>query len=173
MLRSNGRNWGLVPALLLLMTLAACETPTPYQPRGEQGGYTDQRLGENRYRVTFTGNAATQREIVETYLLRRAAEVTVQSGYHWFVFDTRDTQTRTSYHTDFEGPPGWPGFHGGFGWYWHDWDYADTYPVTRYDAYAEIVMLTPDQAKNEPRALNADDLLVHLTPPPPPPAAKS
>lgn len=165
----NGLTPRLAPALLLLIALTGCETPTPYQPRTDQGGYTDQRIGENRYRVTFTGNAVTDRLTVENYLLLRAAQVTVQSGYHWFVFDTRDTQARTSYHTDFQGYPGWPGFRG-FGWYWHDWDYdyADTYPTTRYDAYAEIVMLTPDQAKKEPRALNADDVIAHITPPPPP-----
>ena len=64
-----------------------------------------------------------------------------------------------------------------FGWYWHNWDYdADTYPTTRYEAYAEIVMLTPEQAKSEPRAVDAQDIVSHLgpivQPPPPPPPAK-
>lgn len=176
MMSFRGRAWGLGVALVLAAMVAACETATPYQPRSDQGGYSDQRLGENRYRVTFVGNAVTSRETVEDYLLLRAAQVTAQSGYHWFVFDTRDTQAHTRYHTDFQGWPGWPGGFHRFGWYWHDWDYgyADTYPTTRYDAYAEIVMLTPDQAKKEPRALNADDVIAHLTPPPPPaPAPKS
>jgi hypothetical protein len=167
---------GLLRATLLSLTLlAGCETAAPFQPRDRNGtGYTDERLAENRFRVTFTGNSVTRRETVENYLLLRAAQVTLQSGRHWFVFDTRDTQAKTSYHTDFMGEPGWPGwpgFRGGFGWYWHDWDYeqADTYSTTRYDAYAEIVTLTPEQAKNEPRALNADDVVAHLTPTVPPP----
>jgi len=162
---------GLV-GLAGVLLLAACETAAPYQPRDEHHstGYTDQRLGANRYRVTFAGNAATPRETVENYLLLRAAQVTLQSGYRWFVFDTRDTETKTYYHTYFEGYPGY-GFHR-FGWYWHDWDYADSadsYPTTRYDAYAEIVMLTPEQARSETRALDANDVAARLTPPPPPP----
>jgi len=154
-------------ALAALLALTGCETQEPFQPReGHSSGYTDQRLGSNRYRVTYTGNAATSRETIENFLLLRAAQVTLQSSYRWFVFDTRDTQAKTSYHTDFVG---WPGFHDRFGWYWHDWDYADSYPSTRYDAYAEIVMLTPEQAHGEARALDANDIVARLTPPPPPP----
>jgi hypothetical protein len=154
------------------LALSGCAHPDPFQPKdGHNSGYTDERLGANRYRVTYTGNSATGRATVEDYLLLRAAQVTLQSGYRWFVFDTRDTEPKTSYHTDFMGPPGWPGFPGPhWGWYWHDWDYdADSYPVTRYDAYAEIVMLTPEQAHNEARALDANDVVARLTPPPPPP----
>ncbi len=153
--------------IALAALLAGCETQEPFQPReGHSSGYTDLRLGPNRYRVTYTGNSATRREIIENYLLLRAAQVTVQSGYRWFVFDTRDTQARTSYHTDFVG---WPGFRDRFGWYEHDFDYADTYPSTRFDAYAEIVMLTPEQVHGEARALDANDIVARLTPPPPPP----
>jgi len=159
-------------ALAALLALSGCETPAPFQPRDEHHstGYTDQRLAPNRYRVTFVGNAATPRETVENYLLLRSAQVTLQSGYRYFVFDTRDTQAQTYYHTYYQGFGGFGGFRGRrFGWYWNDWDYADSYPTTRYDAYAEIVMLTPDQVKSEPRALDANDIAAHLTPPPPPP----
>ncbi len=160
------------------LILAACQTATPYQPsQNDSYGYTDERLGQTRYRVTFTGNSVTHRETVEDYLLLRSAEVTQQAGYQWFVFDTRDTHAHTRYHTDFMGFPGF-GPHYGFGWYWHNWDWdfaeADTMPITRYEAYAEIVMLTPAQAKDEPRAFNAADVVAHIgpraVPPPPPPA---
>ena len=64
--------------------LAGCETATPYQPlapgTAQSGGFTDQRLDDNHFRVTFQGNTETSRETVETYLLDRAAEVTVHSG---------------------------------------------------------------------------------------------
>src|SRR5689334_12354315 len=77
--------------LTALLGLSACETPAPFQPRDEHHstGYTDLRLGPNRYRVTYVGNASTPRETVENYLLLRAAQVTLQSGYKFFVFDTR------------------------------------------------------------------------------------
>ncbi len=153
--------------LVSLLALTACESPAPYAPLdGNSTGYTDQRIAANRWRVTFTGNSVTPRETVETYLMRRAAEVTEQSGYRWFVFDTRDTQAHTSYHTEFDPWVGWGGWHRGFGWYgWYGPPgYADTYSTTRFQAYAEIVMLTPEQAKGEPRAIEASDVLNHLVP---------
>ncbi len=151
----------IAATLLCTAMLAACETPAPYAPRmGGSTGYTDQQLAANRWRVTFAGNTVTRREVVENYLLLRAAEITLNAGYQWFVFDTRAVEPRTRYYTQFEG---WgPGFYRPFGWYWHGWDYANTYASTRYNAYAEIVLLTPGQAKAEPRALAANDVIEHL-----------
>jgi hypothetical protein len=75
------------------VVLAACETPATYHPAMQRGdtGYTDQQLAGNRWRITFTGNSVTRREVVENYLLLRSAEVTLKAGYHWFIFDTRNT----------------------------------------------------------------------------------
>src|ERR1700682_4203326 len=88
-------------ALASVVVLAGCETQAPFQPRqGHSSGYTDERIAANRYRVTFTGNTVTSRETVENYLLLRAAQVTLQSGYRWFVFETRDTEAKTSHHKD-------------------------------------------------------------------------
>jgi len=151
-------------ATAALFALAGCQTPTPYHAQSEPGatGYSDQQLSGNRYRVTFVGNNVTRRATVEDYLLLRAAEVTLKAGNRFFLFDTRDTKTKTTYHTDFAGWPGWPGY----GSYWHSWAYGpdagDAYPVTRYEAYAEIVLLTDEQAKNEPRAVNAQEVLDHI-----------
>jgi hypothetical protein len=150
-----------------VLVLAGCQTATTYHPSTEPGaaGYSDEQLAGNRYRVTFTGNSATRRETVENYLLLRSAEVTLKAGYRHFLFDTRDTKTKTTYHSDFAGWPGWPGY----GWYWHSWPYepmgsSTSFPVTRYEAYAEIVLLTDDQAKSEPRAVNAQEVLDHIGP---------
>jgi len=147
--------------------LAGCVSPAVYAPRdGGSTGYTDQQLSATRWRITFAGNSATPRQTVENYLLLRAAQVTEQAGYGWFVIDTRDTEADKRYFTEFEGPPGW-GFHRHFGWYWGGFDYAETYPaLTRYNAYAEIVLLTPAQAKAEPRALEARDVIAHVGLPP-------
>jgi opacity protein-like surface antigen len=149
------------------LVLASCQTATTYHPSAEPGGagYSDEQLAGNRYRVTFTGNSATPRETVEDYLLLRSAEVTLKAGYRYFLFDTRDTKTKTTYHSDFVGWPGWQGR----GWYSHNWAFgpdemADTIPVTRYQAYAEIVLLSDDQAKSEPRAIKAQEVLDHIGP---------
>lgn len=69
----------------LTLGLTACATPTPYQPlERERGGYSEERLSENQYRVVFVGNAHTEPEQVERFLLRRAAELTLEHGYDWF-----------------------------------------------------------------------------------------
>ena len=164
-----------LPLTLVAGLLAGCMTPTPYAPRteGQRTGYTDRALTQNRYRVTFTGNTATPRETVESYLLLRAAEVTRAAGYSAFLFDTRNTKTNQSYQTVPYGPVdpyfrgGW-GRRGGFG-YWGGFGFAydpqvDIVVRTNYEAYAEIVLLTPDQAAKEPRAVNANDVIAHIGP---------
>ena len=73
----------------LLLLPSACSTSTPYQPLSMlspiSGGYSDERLGEDRYHVDFAGNTLTSRERVESYLLFRAAQLTVEQGADWFV----------------------------------------------------------------------------------------
>jgi hypothetical protein len=185
---------GVLAATALL--LAGCASPTPYAPRlqGEQTGYTDRQLAPNRYRVTFSGNTVTPRETVESYLLLRAAEVTRAAGYDFFVFDTRNTKARTTYQTvpNFPADPWYGPWYGPrfYPHYWGGWGFAyepsvDVIARTKYDAYAEIVVLTPEQARSEPRAINAAEVIRHLgpdavppdrqgrplPPPPPPPPA--
>src|SRR3569832_1525449 len=83
----------------MVLALAACTTATPYQPAQgpSSAGYSDERLGENRYRVTFQGNSATRRESVEIFLLLHAAEVTRNAGFEWFGVVQRDSDAKTSY----------------------------------------------------------------------------
>ncbi|HVY89226.1 MAG TPA: hypothetical protein VG942_10185, partial [Hyphomonadaceae bacterium] len=81
------------------LALAACATPTPYQPLGAEtgvsGGYSSQRIASDRYRVRFSGNNLTSRQTVENYLLYRAAELTAQEGYDWFAMNDRDTERKS------------------------------------------------------------------------------
>ena len=165
-IRPSGQAFCLLVAAGLL---AGCMTPTPYAPRtvGERTGYTDRALTQTRYRVTFTGNSVTPRETVETYLLLRAAEVTRAAGYSSFMFDTRNTKANHTY----DALPYGPGPYWGLrrGWGWGGWGFAydpaaDVVVRTNYDAYAEIVLLTPDQASREPRSINAADVISHLGP---------
>ena len=178
-------NFKLLAVSLVFLGLAGCVSPTTYKPaeNDRATGYSDQRLADNRFRVTFTGNSVTRRQTVENFLLLRSAEVTRDAGFAWFVFDDRNTEAKTTYHTDFAGLPGWgPGFGPGFGWYWHSWrrDPWDPYwgggaeaiPSTRYEAYAEIILLTPEQAKAESHALNAADVIARLSPTAAPPAVE-
>jgi hypothetical protein len=155
-----------------LLALAGCMSPSPYAPRtaGTDSGYTDRELTPNRYRITFSGNSVTPRETVESYLLLRAAEVTRAAGYQSFVFDTRNTKANTTYQTVpyYPAPDPWWGYRRGFG-YWGGYGFAfeptmDVIARTKFDAYAEIVLLTPDQAAREPRAVNAADVIARISP---------
>jgi hypothetical protein len=149
------RTAGLIVATLVI--LSACATQTPYQPAEKRGaeGYTETRLTDNRYRVTFTGNPVTPSETVKDYALLRAAEVTLQNGYDWFRLVNSDTdkkqRTTISGGSDFDIPgqttvyqrcgllscstavSSTPGFSSGF-------DVATTSTSTAYSSSLEIVM---------------------------------
>ena len=167
-----------LPLTLAAGLLAGCMAPSPYAPRleGQRTGYTDRALTQTRYRVTFTGNTVTPRETVESFLLLRAAEVTRAAGYTNFVFDTRNTRTNTSVQTIPYAPP--DPFLGGYGRRgfggWGGWGFAyepavDVVVRTNFEAYAEIVLLTPEQAAKEPRSLNANEVITRIGPDAAPP----
>jgi hypothetical protein len=164
-----------LPLTLVACLLAGCMTPSPYAPRteGQKTGYTDRELTQTRYRVTFTGNTVTPRETVESYLLLRAAEVTRAAGYSAFVFDTRNTKANHSYDAVPYGAPDPFWGRRGFG-HWGGWGFAydpmvDVVVRTNFEAYAEIVLLTPEQAAKEPRAVNASEVISHIGPDAAPP----
>src|SRR5215469_7305743 len=105
----------IVLAAMAALLLAGCETATPYRPAapGSRQGYSEQRLDQDHWRVSFAGNSATPRETVEDYLLYRAAEITVQQGCDWFETAQRSTERKTTV------VGGGPGPYGPYGPYWH------------------------------------------------------
>jgi hypothetical protein len=161
--------------------LAACETATPYQPlhRGSPvaGGFTDQRLDADHFGVSFRGNTDTPRATVESYLLYRAAEITVAQGYDWFETVDHHTDRRTEVEAmpdPFYGPgyrwgyfrPDWDFYGPGYGWrgwgpYWGGTDVA-TYQ--KFRASAEIALHHGPKPQDNPRALDAREVLANLGP---------
>src|SRR5262245_24298088 len=95
--------------------LAACETgPTPYQAASSsQTGYSDLRIEADRYRITFRGNSSTSKDAVESYMLYRAAELTLQNGYDKFTVAHRDSDKDVS----LRSYGGYYGFYGGYPYY--------------------------------------------------------
>jgi hypothetical protein len=82
-------------AVLALLSLTACASaPTRYIPaaNADDMGYREQRLEQERYRVSFRGNPDLKGPQVEDMALRRAAELTVQNGYQWFTVVSRYTE---------------------------------------------------------------------------------
>jgi hypothetical protein len=174
-------------AMVLAAGLAACATPTPYQPyvRGQStsGGFSEVRVEPDRFRVTFSGNSLTSRETVEAYLLFRAAELTVQNGYDWFSVVQRDTDKRTR--TYVEPDPFYRPWYGGFGYWrpywryygpygWRTWDpfwgdpfwadRVDVRTVDRYEATAEIQMHHGANPADDPAAFDARAVMDNLRP---------
>lgn len=129
--------------------VAACASATPYQPTPDGGrwGYQESQIENNRYRVSFQGNSLTDRETVETYLLFRAAELTVSEGFDHFILATRATDTETRVQTIGSDPFDRYGIHYSFyhprwGWrsrydpVWHNTQYRES---TRFEASAEVL----------------------------------
>lgn len=90
-------------AVVLLVALGACARgPTPYVAADPavagSAGYTDQRIEDNRFRVSFAASARTPEALVEDYLLFRAAEVTLAEGFDWFRLDAATTEPRIAYY---------------------------------------------------------------------------
>ncbi len=165
-------------AALALFALAACATPsTPYQARGEgRYGYSEQQIEANRARVSFRGNTFTHRDQVETYLLYRAAELTIAQGFDFFVAAHREVETEHRRVAD----PFYPRFAPVFYYYSPRWgwrayydpffspfydpffDDRSTYEVTRYEATAEIAMFHGTKPADNADAYDAREVMARL-----------
>ncbi|MEM1379802.1 MAG: hypothetical protein AAGH41_04165 [Pseudomonadota bacterium] len=136
-------------AILAFIGLAACATPTPFEPAGNSGfGFADQKIEDNRFRISFRGNSLTTKEQVETALLLRAAELTLENGFDHFIVVSDDTETERRVRvTDLGGRFG-PYPYYGFGAFpYYTWGYpwgprfndVDVRESQRYTAIAYIV----------------------------------
>ena len=158
--------------------MAACATSTPYGPADGRGyGFSEQRIESNRYRITFRGNSVTPRETVENAILYRAAELTANLGYDYFVALESDTEARKSYSTTAD-----PAFYGrygygspfyrpyyGFPYYAYGWGWGSPYDsytreITRYSAVAYVAMFKGEKPADNPQAFNAREVMANLGP---------
>lgn len=181
-MRLNFARKGLLAALATsTLLVAGCATPTPYRPATGSGfsrtGFSEQQVAPDRFLVTFAGNSVTDRDTVERYLLFRAAELTLQRGYNYFVTVQRDTDRQQRIYSTpgfnrfgygrfgFGGGywgPSWRYFRPGFGWGFYDPFFGDPFlggadirSVDRYEATAEIVMRRGPIPQGELRAFDA------------------
>ena len=181
-MRLNFARKGLLAALATsTLLVAGCATPTPYRPATGSGfsrtGFSEQQVAPDRFLVTFAGNSVTDRDTVERYLLFRAAELTLQRGYDYFVTVQRDTDRQQRIYSTpgfnrfgygrfwFGGGywgPSWRYFRPGFGWGFYDPFFGDPFlggadirSVDRYEATGEIVMRRGPIPQGELRAFDA------------------
>ena len=170
---------------VLALTLGACATATPYQPSAQgraasSGGFSDRQLAPGKFIVKFSGNNLTSRETVESYLLYRAAELTLAQGYDRFRMENRQTdrtirtvQERESLsYRPFFGPgyanwlPSWQ-VYGHYGWQsWDPLGYGSfgrdgfsERTVQRFEVSAQVIMAKATDAGDsgfDARAVVAD-----------------
>ncbi len=81
-----------VSMLLLLLLAGACTT---YHAAGLSGGFSETQLSPTTYEVRFQGNGYTSAARVEEFLLRRAAELTLEHGYRYFAISDQRGQAPT------------------------------------------------------------------------------
>lgn len=160
------------------LALSACATATPYGPAGldSRYGYADQRIDQNRFRVSFSGNSVTSREQVEMSLLLRAAEITLETGNDWFTTVNRDTERDVRYYAhrdpfyyDRYSPfwyPSWRYYRGG---YWNPWydpfgPRVDITAIDRYEATAEIVVGNGRKPSGDANAFDAREVVQNVGP---------
>lgn len=171
-----GRSAVLNLAFLAATALAGCMTPTHYQPAADGEGYGDEQIADGRYRVTFSGNSVTPRNVVDNYMLYRAAELTLASGNDYFELVSHDVERNVTYRTyvDYPGPYvgayhhygmwGWgpyydPFFYGG---YYGGYAEVTAQPIEKYEAYATIAVGKGERPKDNPNAYDARDVIARL-----------
>lgn len=191
---SIGRKLVLAALASSTLVLAGCETETTFRPATGHGferqGYSDRMIEPGRFIVSFSGNSVTSRDTVERYLFFRAAQLTLEQGYDYFVMADRDTklQSRTYSTPGIGGPWGYGGFggywgpswnfygrgygwrrfgggfgYGGFGGFGFD-DGFDINTVDRFMATAEIVMRKGPIPQGNIRAFDAHKVVETLGP---------
>lgn len=168
----------------LILLLGGCAASTPYQPVSASnrvsGGYSEVRLAPDRFRVTFAGNSFTTRDKVEGSLLYRAAELTAQQGYGWFVVLERETEHQVERRIEPD-----PSYDPAYGYWqpqwrfyepregWHNWrpgrgdpfwtNRVDVTTVEQFEVTAEIRMGN-GRMPNRRRAFDAKDVIEKLGP---------
>lgn len=85
--------------VILLVTLILSGCATPYQRVGITGGYSETKLGENIFLVSFRGNGYTSRDRAIDFSLLRAAELTLENGFRYFVVIESEKHTEIDTYT--------------------------------------------------------------------------
>lgn len=84
-------NFKTIGLLLFSFLFVACSSQPDYRKAEGSGyGYDATKLSETQYRVTFKARGSDASKAMD-YALLRAAEVTLENGYDWFVITHRET----------------------------------------------------------------------------------
>lgn len=155
--------------------LAACASPpTPYQPALGKGsyGFSEVRLDERTWRVSFSGNISTDRGVVENYMLFRAAEVALLYKADGFVVLNEDVERDVSYYGGGYYPYG--GFYYGSSFhrrrhrrsshFGFSYSASPSYGVSRYNSQATVRLFQDPAPEGLGPAYNARSVIETLGP---------
>jgi hypothetical protein len=89
----------MVISLAAVIGVWGCE-PTPYQraDSASANGYSEKMLSEDTFHVQFMGSPATSADVMQEYLYRRAAELTLRHQFRYFAV-IREPSPLTEYKT--------------------------------------------------------------------------
>ena len=148
---------------IVTLAISACSSPTPYQAGDDElAGYRDQKLQEQRYRISFNGNGLTSRETVEIYLLYRAAELTLAQKMDYFVVQKQDTDSKSEYTGS--GPSIGAGFGGRRSGSYLGLGASTISESNRYEAIAYITLKSGKAPEDDPNAYDAAEVRKNLEP---------
>ena len=158
-----------VSTLALVLLLIGCAgKPTPYQPKADRTGYSQQQLDAQTWRVQFAGNINTPRETVENYLLYRSAEIMLFGGYDKFVMLEKDIERNVNYRGTGYYPHFGYGLHHGLH---HGHHYGLGYygpvnysPVVSYSGTATIRIYSGGPPPNNAPIYDAQEIVQQLGP---------
>lgn len=173
----QGKMKNLVFTLICAFSLSACSSLPRYHPVSKPGasGFSDQKIDATHYRVSFQGDASTPRYQVEDYLLLRAAELTDEMGFEYFIITEKETDSKTTITTrrrsalygrfdHYHGHPIYSFPYYAYGYVWgHPLD-TETREYTRYSAIAYIEMHEGSKPLSNSRAFDASDVMKNLGP---------
>jgi len=76
-------------AVIIFFTSSLCYCSTPYK-RGDwldgwMGGFVNTRIDANTAIISFRGNYFTSPKQAQNYAMYRAAEITINAGYNYFI----------------------------------------------------------------------------------------
>lgn len=81
----------LLTGFIIAITLSACSSQPDYRKAEGSGyGYQETKVSETDYRVSFKARGSDSTKAMD-YALLRAAEITIEQGYDWFVVTHRET----------------------------------------------------------------------------------
>lgn len=72
---------------------------TGYHHDSFTGGYSETRLGEDIFQVTFRGNGYTRADKAADFSLLRSAEIALENGFRYFVVVETEKNSRVSTYT--------------------------------------------------------------------------